>query len=139
MISIIQLQLPFLFNIFTWFEHTLVILVFQALIPVAFYSVLERKIMASVQRRRGPNVVGFWGSLQAVADGAKLIAKEGIFPRGIVFATYLFAPSFALVVSFTCWVFLPLGESAILFNSESGLLLFFGFSSLSVYGVLLAG
>jgi NADH:ubiquinone oxidoreductase subunit H len=98
----VQSLLPCILNLVIWIEHSLIILVFQALIPVAFYSVLERKVMASVQRRRGPNVVGFWGSMQAAADGAKLVAKEGVFPRGIVFATYIFAPAFALIISFSC-------------------------------------
>jgi len=58
-LEIVQTYIPSLFHILLWLEHTVIILIFQALIPVAFYTVLERKIMASVQRRRGPNVVGF--------------------------------------------------------------------------------
>lgn len=77
-------------------------LVLQTLLPVAFYTLLERKLMSALQRRRGPNSVGFWGSLQPVADGLKLLVKEGLVPRGASLSLYLAAPLLSLIVAFSC-------------------------------------
>jgi NADH:ubiquinone oxidoreductase subunit H len=70
------------------------------LISVAYYTLFERKILAAMQRRRGPNVVGIFGLLQPLADGFKLIAKEGIIPTLSIVYVYLLAPMLSLVISF---------------------------------------
>jgi NADH:ubiquinone oxidoreductase subunit H len=62
------------------------------LITVAFFTLFERKLLASIQRRRGPNVVGFWGLLQPIADGLKLVIKEFIIPQKSVFGVFIFSP-----------------------------------------------
>jgi NADH:ubiquinone oxidoreductase subunit H len=62
------------------------------LISVAYYTLLERKLMASIQRRKGPNVLGFWGSLQPLADGLKLFLKENIIPYKSNKILFLLAP-----------------------------------------------
>jgi len=62
------------------------------LLTVAFFTLFERKLMSSVQRRRGPNVVGFWGFLQPIADGLKLIIKEFITPRRAMPTVFVFSP-----------------------------------------------
>jgi len=58
----------------------LLITFLSVLLAIAFYTIAERKVLASIQRRKGPNVTGFWGTLQAIADGIKLIFKEVIIP-----------------------------------------------------------
>ncbi|MBS1584583.1 MAG: NADH-quinone oxidoreductase subunit H [Bacteroidetes bacterium] len=71
------------------------------IISIAFYTILERKILAAVQRRRGPNMVGIWGLLQALADGLKLLAKEPVFVSGANYYIFLGAPIVLLSTSLT--------------------------------------
>jgi NADH:ubiquinone oxidoreductase subunit H len=71
------------------------------LLVVAFYTLVERKVIASVQRRRGPNVVGFWGILQPIADAVKLINKEVLIPSKANKLIFLLAPMLALISSIT--------------------------------------
>jgi len=68
---------------------------------IAFFTVLERKVLASIQRRRGPNVVGVWGLLQAIADGLKLLLKEPVIVSGANYYIFLVAPVFLLATSLT--------------------------------------
>lgn len=109
------------------------------LISVAFYTLLERKVMSSMQRRIGPNVVGFWGILQPFADGLKLVLKEIILPRRANNLLFLFAPFFTFALSLTGWTIIPFNISNVLANVHLGLLFLFAISSLGVYGVILAG
>ena len=76
------------------------ILIVPVLISVAFFTLLERKIMAGIQRRRGPNVVGIFGVLQPFADGLKLLIKETIIPSRANKVIFLLAPILALFLSF---------------------------------------
>jgi NADH-quinone oxidoreductase subunit H len=78
------------------------------IVAVAFFTVLERKVLAAVQRRRGPNMLGIWGLLQALADGSKLLVKEPVFVSGANYYIFLSAPIFLLTMSLTLWVFMPL-------------------------------
>lgn len=71
------------------------------LISVAYYTLFERKVLAAMQRRRGPNVVGFFGTLQPLADGLKLMAKEGIIPTMSIVFVYLAAPIISILFSFS--------------------------------------
>ena len=76
--SLVQSQLGRFSSLYKMVETIITILC--ALLAIAFFTIAERKLMASIQRRKGPNVTGFWGTLQAIADGLKLIFKEIIIP-----------------------------------------------------------
>jgi NADH-quinone oxidoreductase subunit H len=77
------------------------------LIAIAYYTLAERKIMAAIQRRRGPNIVGFWGLLQPLADGLKAITKEVLIPRGSNSFLFISAPIILFVLSLYNWIFIP--------------------------------
>lgn len=94
--------------------------------------------MAGVQRRVGPNVVGFWGVLQPVADGVKLMAKEHVMPRQASVAIYYAAPVISISVSYASWFYVPLGVFSD-FETDFGLFILFAVSALASYGVILAG
>lgn len=74
-------------------------LIIGLLVAVAFFTLLERKAMASMQRRKGPNVVGFWGLLQPLADGLKLLAKEIVVPRRASIRIFIGSPLYTFLMS----------------------------------------
>lgn len=78
----------------------LLTIILSILISVAYFTLMERKVLAAMQRRRGPNVVGVYGVLQPLADGLKLMGKEGIIPTLANVWVYLAAPGIAVVMSF---------------------------------------
>jgi len=110
-----------------------------SLVMIAFFTLAERKVIASVQRRRGPNVVGIWGSLQAIADGVKLIFKEVLLPSKINRDLFLIAPAILLALSFVHWAILPLGYYDVIIDSPLSILFILAISSLGVYGIILSG
>lgn len=109
------------------------------LISIAFFTIAERKVLASIQRRKGPNVVGFWGTLQAIADGIKLIFKEVIIPFKANQILFLAAPSITLVTGLVVWVFIPFDNLNYLTNFDFSLLFVYSISSIGVYGIIGAG
>jgi NADH-quinone oxidoreductase subunit H len=109
------------------------------LIAVAYFTLLERKIMASIQRRKGPNVVGYLGLLQPLADGLKLFVKETIIPSNSNFFIFLLAPVITFTLSLLGWAVIPFNIGLVASNINVGLLYLLTISSLSVYGILLAG
>lgn len=108
------------------------------LISVAYVVLLERKLMASVQRRRGPNVVGL-GLLQPFADAIKIFLKETIVPSYANPTLFLLAPVFSFFCSLMLWLVVPFSSGAIFLDSHVSILYVFAISSLSVYGILFAG
>lgn len=115
------------------------ILIIFLLVAVAFFTVLERKLIASVQRRRGPNIVGTFGLLQAGADGAKLLIKETVIPSSSNVIIFVLSPIFTFIVALMGWVIVPFGEGSVLANIDLGILYFFAVSSLGVYTIIMAG
>ena len=109
------------------------------LIAVAYFTLAERKILAAIQRRRGPNVNGLFGLLQPLVDGVKLLLKETILPNQANTILFLIAPMVTFFLSLVAWVVIPFDDGIVLSDIELGLLYLFAISSLSVYGIITAG
>jgi len=118
---------------------SLLTIVVPLLISVAYFTLVERKFMGSMQRRRGPNVIGFMGVLQPLADGLKLFAKETVLPSNANMVLFVMAPIMTFVLSLMGWVVIPFGEGAVVSDVNVGILYLFAISSLSVYGIIIAG
>lgn len=114
-------------------------IVVPLLISVAYFTIAERKIMGIIQRRKGPNVIGFLGLLQPLADGLKLFIKETIFPSNSNIVLFLIAPTLTFILSLIGWAVLPLSKQIVLSDLNVGILYLFATSSLSVYGIIMAG
>jgi len=115
------------------------IIIITVLIGVAYFTLAERKILGSIQRRKGPDVVGFLGLLQPLADGLKLFIKETVIPSNADTFLFLLSPLITFVLSLLTWAILPVGPSMVLSDFSLGILYIFAVSSLEVYGVILAG
>ena len=114
-------------------------IVVPLLIAVAYFTIAERKIMGAIQRRRGPNVVGYIGLLQPLADGLKLFVKETTLPNSSNINIFLLAPSMAFILSLMGWAVIPFSEGLVLCDLNLGILYLFAISALNVYGILFAG
>ena len=114
-------------------------LIVPLLISVAYFTIAERKIMGAIQLRRGPNVIGYIGLLQPLADGAKLFAKETIIPNSANEQLFLIAPFMALFLSLISWAVIPFAEGLFLCDLHLGILYLFAVSALNVYSLLFAG
>ena len=115
------------------------VIIVPLLISVAYFTIAERKIMGSIQLRRGPNVVGYLGLLQPLADGAKLFAKETVIPNSSNEQLFLIAPFMALFLSLISWAVVPFAEGLFLCDLNLGILYLFAISALNVYSLLFAG
>jgi len=114
-------------------------IVIPLLISVAYFTLAERKIMGSIQRRKGPNVIGYLGLLQPLADGLKLFTKETILPSNANLTIFLIAPMLTFILSLIGWAVIPFSEGAVLCDINVGILYLFAVSSLSVYGIIISG
>nr|WAK85035.1 NADH dehydrogenase subunit 1 [Amicula sp. isolate GU52X-4 cfCalB7] len=114
-------------------------IVVPLLIAVAYFTIAERKIMGSIQRRKGPNVVGYIGLLQPFSDGLKLFSKETILPTSANTNIFLIAPALSFILSLMSWAVIPLSEGIVICELNLGILYLLAISSLNVYGILFAG
>ena len=117
----------------------ILLIVVPLLLGVAYLTYFERKVIGAMQLRKGPNVVGPLGLLQPIADGAKLFLKETILPAGANKGVFILAPMITFTLSFVAWAVIPFDEGWVLADINVGILFLFAVSSLSVYGVLMAG
>jgi len=114
-------------------------LIVPLLVAVAYLTLLERKVMASMQQRRGPNVVGLFGLLQPLADGLKLLVKETILPSSANTVIFIMAPIITFLLALLTWAVIPFGDNMVLIDLNVGVLFVFAISSLGVYGIITAG
>ncbi|SOD93747.1 NADH-quinone oxidoreductase subunit NuoH [Caenispirillum bisanense] len=117
----------------------IVAIVLPLLLAVAYLTYAERKVIGAMQLRRGPNVVGPWGLLQPLADGAKLFLKETVIPTGASRAVFVLAPMLTFILALIGWAVIPFDEGWVLADINVGVLYLFAISSLGVYGIIMAG
>ncbi|ARN84134.1 NADH-quinone oxidoreductase subunit NuoH [Candidatus Nucleicultrix amoebiphila] len=116
-----------------------VLIVIPLILSVAYLTYVERKVMAAMQLRRGPNLVGPFGLLQPIADAIKLIHKEPIIPARANPLLFLIAPLLTFTLSMVAWAVIPFSQGMVLANINVGILYLFAISSLGVYGIIIAG
>ena len=114
-------------------------LIIPLLIAVAYFTLIERQILAAIQRRQGPNIVGFYGLLQPLADGLKLLLKETVLPKSSNMIIFILAPIFTFALALAGWAVIPFGDGLVLADLNIGLLYVFAISSLGVHSVIMAG
>src|SRR5919206_2060139 len=118
--------------------QTLALLV-PVLIAVAYLTYAERKVLAAMQLRRGPNVVGPFGLLQPFADAIKMLMKETIVPSGANRLLFLLAPMLTFSLAMIAWAVIPVNDGWAISDVNVGILYLFAISSLGVYGIIIAG
>src|SRR5436305_12884125 len=115
------------------------LVIVPALLAVAYVTVAERKTMASMQRRLGPNIVGYYGLLQAFADALKLLLKEYVSPTQANLILFFLGPIITLTFSLLGYAVIPFGPGLAISDYNLGILYMLAVSSLATYGILLAG
>jgi NADH-quinone oxidoreductase subunit H len=109
------------------------------LLGVAYATVAERKVLAAIQLRKGPNVVGPFGLFQAFADAGKMLMKETIVPTGANRVLFICAPMLTFILAMVAWAVIPVNNGWAIANINVGILYLFAISSLGVYGIIIAG
>lgn len=115
------------------------LVVVPLLIAVAYLTYMERKVIALMQMRKGPNVVGPFGLLQPFADGLKLFLKETIVPTEANTVVFLLAPMITFALALLGWAVIPVSAKFVIADINVGVLYLFAISSLGVYGIIMSG
>ena len=122
-----------------WILVKIVLIIAPLMLCVAYLTFWERKVIGWMQVRIGPNRVGPWGLLQPIADGIKLFLKEIIFPTAADRSLFVVAPILALAPALAAWAVVPFSQGWVLADVDAGLLYLVAITSMSVYGVIIAG
>ncbi|MBH1944142.1 NADH-quinone oxidoreductase subunit NuoH [Erythrobacter sp. YJ-T3-07] len=125
-----------------WFVATIagiLLIAFPLMLAVAYVILIDRKVWAAINLRRGPNVVGPFGLLQSFADGLKVFLQETIIPSAANKGIFIIAPIITFTVALAAWAVIPFADGVVLADINVGLLYILAISSLSVYGVVMAG
>jgi len=122
-----------------WIVLKILVIVLPIMGAVAYLTLAERKVIGYMQIRIGPNRVGYYGLLQPIADGVKLLLKEIIIPSGSNKFLFVLAPIMALAPALAAWAVMPFSEGMALANVNAGLLYILTMTSLGIYGIIIAG
>ena len=122
-----------------WIVIVILMFLVPILISVAYLTYAERKIISAMQMRKGPNVVGWFGLLQPIADAVKLLTKETVLPTGASPVVFFLAPIVTFALAMLAWAVIPVSDGWVISNLNVGILYLFAISSLGVYGVIMAG
>ena len=122
-----------------WIVILILMFVVPVLIGVAYLTYAERKIISAMQMRKGPNVVGWFGLLQPIADAVKLLTKETVLPTGASPVVFFLAPMVTFGLALLAWAVIPVNTGWVISDLNVGVLYLFAISSLGVYGVVMAG
>ncbi|MAI05681.1 MAG: NADH-quinone oxidoreductase subunit H [Alphaproteobacteria bacterium TMED87] len=124
---------------FLWIVIKIFLLLLPLLLAVAYLTYAERRIIGAMQLRKGPNVVGWFGLLQPIADALKLLTKEIVIPSGASPVVFLLAPMVTFSLAMVAWAVIPVDAGLVISDINVGILYLFAISSLGVYGVVMAG
>jgi NADH-quinone oxidoreductase subunit H len=122
-----------------WIVIKILLIIVPLLGAVAYLTYAERKVIAAMQLRKGPNVVGPFGLLQPMADGIKLMFKETIIPANANKVVFIAAPMLTFILGLVAWAVIPFDVGIVLADINVGILYLFAISSLGVYGIIMAG
>jgi len=122
-----------------WTLMKIVAIVAPLMMAVAYLTYAERKVIGFMQVRMGPNRVGYFGLLQPIADGIKLLMKEIVLPTASNKGLFLLGPVLAIAPAFAAWAVIPFDATLVLANIDAGLLYVLAMTSIAVYGVIIAG
>jgi len=123
----------------TWTLIKIVAIVLPLMIAIAYLTLAERKVIGYMQVRIGPNRVGYFGLLQPLADGVKLLFKEIVLPTASNKSLFFIGPVLAIAPAFAAWAVVPFDATLVLANIDAGLLYILAMTSVAVYGVIIAG
>jgi len=122
-----------------WIVIQILMFLVPVLLGVAYLTYAERKIISAMQMRLGPNVVGWFGLLQPIADAVKLLTKETVLPTGASPVVFFLAPMVTFSLAMLAWAVIPVNAGWVISDLNVGVLYLFAISSLGVYGVVMAG